>query len=158
MTEKRKYSPFPKALAQVVEPLTRPVFKAQGLAGSRLLTEWQEVVGPSLAKHTMPEKLSFPQGKTVGGTLTIAVENGFATEVQHMQPIILERLATYYGYKAVNRIVISHSWTPVPVEKPQAPPPASLPRESTKLAEEATDSELKDALTSLAKTWSGQST
>ena len=154
----RKFSFFPKTLSQVIDPLTRPVFKSRGLAGSRLLTDWPQVVGPSLARHAAPEKISFPPGKTTGGTLTIAVENGFATELQHMQAIILERLAVYFGYKAITRVVISHAYLPVAETKKLQQRPASLPAGSASVADNIADGELKDALASLAKTLSGQAT
>lgn len=155
----RKYSLFPKTLVACVEPLLRPMLKAQGLAGSRILTEWASIVGPELAHHSVPEKLSFPAGKKTGGTLTISCENGFATELQHMQPVILERLAVYFGYAAVSRIVIAHSWLPAPApEIRSAALPPRLPAGSARLADDVADSELKEALQSLAKTLSGQST
>lgn len=153
---KRRFSLFPKTLASCVEPLTRPVFKAQGLAGSRILTEWAAIAGPQLARHCTPEKLSFPPGKKNGGTLTISVENGFATELQHMQPVILERLAGYFGYSAVARITISHTWTAAaPKKKPAARPP-TLPASCARMADNVGDGALKDALQSLARTLSGQ--
>lgn len=154
----RKYSYFPKALAACIEPVIRPVLKEKGLAGSRLLTEWASIVGHELARHAVPEKLSFPKGRKTDGTLTIAVENGFATELQHMQAVILERLAGYFGYAAVSRIVISHSFTPpAPMQKPTAPL-ATLPVGSDRLADNVEDDDLKAALQSLAKTLSGQPT
>lgn len=158
MNEKtyRKSSLFPKALSACVEPLTRPVFKAQGLAGSRLLTEWPEVVGAKLARHCFVEKLSFSPGKKTDGTLTIAVENGFATELQHMQPVILERLSSYFGYKAVSRIVISHSYGPAAKPAPKAKRAAPLPADCAHFADEVSDPELKEALQSLAETLSGK--
>lgn len=152
ITDKRKYSLFPKTLASVVEPVTRPLFKTQGLAGSRLLTEWDSIVGASLARHCLPEKLSFPAGKKTGGTLTISVENGFATELQHMQPIILERIAGYFGYAAVNRIVISHGWTAPAKEEHLPKPRPALPAECLQMTEGVEDPELKAALASLART------
>lgn len=155
----RKYSPFPKTLAQCVEQLTRPALKVQGLAGTRLITEWSQVVGEALARRCVPEKISFPVGKTTGGTLTIAVENGFSTELQYLQPMIMERLASYFGYKAVSRIVISHSYLPTHEESPQAPQTRpTLPADSINQADGITDPELREALQSLAKTLSGQST
>jgi hypothetical protein len=154
---KRRYSMFPKTLSACVEPLTRPVLKAQGLAGSRILTDWHTIVGPHLAKFTIPEKIAFPPGKKNGGTLTIAAENGFATELQHMQAVILERLAGYFGYTAITRVVISHSY--LPAAKPPAIKPRiakSLPATCAAAAESVTDPELRAALQSLAKTLSGQ--
>jgi hypothetical protein len=155
--DKRRFSLFPKPLANCVEPVTRPVLKAQGLAGSRILTDWQSIVGPSLYRHTLPEKLSFPRGQKTGGTLVISTENGFATELQHMQPVILERLAVYFGYQAISRIVISHSWVAAPAAETKLRTlPSRLPPECQRLADEVSDPDLKEALLSLAKTLSGQ--
>ena len=157
ITDQRYYSLFPKALSGCIEHLTRPLLKSQGLAGTKVLTEWASIVGPQLSRRTMPEKLSFPKGKKTGGTLTIAVENGFATELQHMQPLIIERLAGYFGYQAVTRISLSPTWLPMGFEKPQ--PPAAkpvLPADCRSLTEEVKDPELREALDSLAKTLSGE--
>ena len=154
--DKRRWSMFPKPLDSLIEPLTRPVFKKQGLAGSRIITDWEQIVGPKLASHSLPEKLSFPAGKKSNGTLTISVENGFATELQHMQHVIIERLASYFGYQAVSRITISHSWVAAPKEQPKTNKPTTpaLPKNSAQLTEQVEDPELRQALQSLAKTLS----
>ena len=154
----RTYSLFPKTLADCVEPLTRPILKAKGLAGSRIITEWESIVGSKLSLHTMPEKLAFSKGKKVDGTLTISVQNGFATELQYMQPMILERLATYFGYHAISRIVISHTWVESPkAAKTIAKPTLSKAKTSIDfrgLAESVEDDELRAVLQSFAKTLS----
>lgn len=157
-TEKRRWSLFPKTLESCIEPLTRPVLKAQGLAGSRILTEWENIVGSSLASHCMPEKLSFPPGKKTGGTLTISVESGFATELQHMQHIIMERMASYFGYQAITRISISHSWVKTDDSAPLPPLPAVLPKNSASMTQSVEDPELRKVLESFANTLSGNRT
>lgn len=151
----RKTSLFPKTLGQCIEPVTRPVLKSQGLAGSRILTQWPAIVGAKLAQHSIPEKLSFPPGKKAGGTLVIAVENGFAPEIQHQQPIILERLASYFGYHAVSRLVISHTYLPVTASAPKAGKKAKpLPADIRSFTGDIADDELRSTLESLAKTLS----
>lgn len=151
----KRYSMFPKTLSQCIEPVTRPILKTQGLAGSKIISEWASIVGKKLSDHCIPQKLSFPAGKKIEGTLSIAVENGFATELQHLQPVILERLATYFGYKAVIRINISHTYIPE-IEKSQpAPLLKSLPDSCINMAENVEDEELRNALKSIARTLSG---
>lgn len=157
MEDKRRSSLFPKQVGVCIEPLTRPVLKAKGLAGSRILSEWPSIVGAGLADHCIAEKLSFPTGKKTGGTLTISVESGFATQIQYMQPVILEKLAVYFGYKAVDRIAIAHTYVP---QKPVAKPPAKrgfLNKESVQITAQVEDDELRAALESLARTLSGES-
>jgi hypothetical protein len=151
-TEKpRYYSRFPKALNECVEPLIQPVLKEKGLAGSRILTDWAKIAGAQLASRSQPEKLSFARGKTTDGTLTIAVENGFATELQYQIPLILERLAVYFGYKAISRIVISHTLARKPA-KP-APPPkrkaTGIDAPPQAVFDTVEDDELKEALKGL---------
>lgn len=156
-TARRKYSLFPKRLAQCIDPLTKPLFKARGLAGSQLVVEWPQVVGAELSAYCWPEKLSFSPGKKTDGTLTIAVENGFALELQHMQPVILERVNVYYGYRAVTRLAITQR---PPRAKAPAAAATTAPPLTSSQAENAvrgvSDPELKNALQSLAKTLSGQ--
>lgn len=151
----RRSSLFPKTLGSCIEPLTRPALKANGLAGSRILTEWPSIVGAQLAAHSSPEKLHFPRGEKTGGTLTISVESGFAPQLQHMQPIILERLASYFGYAAISRITISHSWAKPAEPLPKRKPPA-LPKNSVALTQEVDDPELRAALESLARALAGE--
>lgn len=155
--DKRYFSLFPKTLERCIEPLMKPVLKTQGLAGSKIISDWASIVGPELARRSVPEKLSFPAGKKSGGTLMISVENGFATELQHMQPIILERLASYFGYKAIVKLGITHNWPAARPAEAKKPAKAPLPADCSRMADEVEDDELKAALKSFAQTLSTQS-
>ncbi len=148
--DKRRYSRFPKPLGEYVEPVIRPVLKDKGLAGSRIITDWEKIVGTQLAQRCVPEKLNFPRGKTTDGTLTIAVENGFATELQHQQHLILERLAIYFGYRAINRITISHTLTRKPGKKKVADNKNALVAFPESTLDAIEDAELKEALKGLS--------
>ncbi|MGE3713151.1 MAG: DUF721 domain-containing protein [Alphaproteobacteria bacterium] len=152
----RRRSLFPKTLDECIQPVTRPAFAQKGLAGSRIISDWQKIAGPHMASHCTPQKVSFPRDKTTEGTLTIAVEPGFAPQLQHMQPLLLEKLAVYFGYRAIDRIRISH--TLAPAVKPTAPRPekksdrhgiTTLPND---LLDTVEDVELQAALQSFATT------
>jgi len=154
---RRRSSMFPAELGKFIEPLTKPVLKEHGLAGSRIMAEWSNIVGAELAERCMPERLTFPQGKKTDGTLAIAAQNGFAPYLQQMQPVLLERLASYFGYKAVVRINISHTYVPTAPKKP-------APQKKTKaisedcigLAAQVDDPDLRAALESFAKSLAGK--
>ena len=150
----RRSSMLPKTLSQCIEPITRPVFKTQGLAGTRIISEWSSIVGTKFASHCIPQKLSFSAGKKTDGTLSIAVENGFAPELQHLQPVILDRLATYFGYKAVTRITISHTYIPEQEKLSATKQKSRLPKNNLTITEQIEDEELRAALTNIAKTLS----
>lgn len=111
---------FPRTLAECVDPLTKPVFSRHGMIEARIIRDWQNIVGPELARHSMPKKLAFPRGRTEEGMLTILVQSGFALPLQYQTPLILERLAVYFGYRAIARIMVqqTHALPGVEEKKP----------------------------------------
>ncbi len=149
---KRRYSLFAKSLKSCVDPLVRPVFKAQGLAASKLIAEWEQLVGKELAAHTMPLKLSFAKDKNADGTLTIACSGAHALTLQHMQPVLIERIASYFGYRAVARIQIEQRPMTAPAPAKKTPQRAAKVVDSSGIAN-VEDEELRTALSGLAKTF-----
>ena len=102
MSRKRKL--FPRTLAECIEPVAAPVLKERGLAQANIVRHWETIVGPELAAHATPHRLSHRTDG--GGTLIVHTTGAFALELQHMEPLILERIATYFGYRAVTRLKI----------------------------------------------------
>ena len=96
------------ALADLAPAELRRALKAQGFAENSLITRWRDVVGPAWAEDSMPLKLVFPPGEKRGGTLTVAIDGPLATEFRHLEPLILERIASVFGYRAVERIRLVH--------------------------------------------------
>lgn len=96
----------PKPLATLVAKLTKPVLGRQGFAEAAAVAEWRAIVGPMLGERTAPERIAFPGPARSGGTLYVRVaDGGLALELQHLAPLVIERLNTYFGYRAVERLV-----------------------------------------------------
>jgi hypothetical protein len=95
-----------RALGAAVARVTAPAFRRRGFAEAGILTDWSRIVGAQLATQTEPEKLSFARGKRVDGTLQIRVSGAWATELQHLAPQVIERVNSYFGYRAVDRLAI----------------------------------------------------
>lgn len=93
-------------LANLLPKEARRVFRQFGFAESAIITRWHEVVGSELSRHSMPLSLKFQRGKRVGGTLLIRVDGPIATELQHLEPVLVEKINTFYGYGAVGKIAI----------------------------------------------------
>lgn len=107
MTQKQKEPPRGmKTLGGALHEVVAPVYRARGFAEAKLLSDWLKVVGSEMAEKATPLKVTFPQGQHIGGTLVVAVQGGYALEIQHLEPLILEKIATYLGYRAVNRMKI----------------------------------------------------
>ena len=85
-------------LVHLLPKLTREAFRDRGFYQASILTNWSEIVGEEMASRSCPEKIS------KAGVLTVRVEGSFALEFQHIEPQLLERIATHFGHKAVSRI------------------------------------------------------
>ena len=67
-----------------------------------LFLEWPEIVGPDLAERCKPRRLT-------DGVLTIeATDRQWATELQWMQNLLIERCCAALGEDAVTDVRITH--------------------------------------------------
>lgn len=105
MSERRhRYGPV--SAARIIARIVDPAFRRQGFAEAEVLTRWSEIVGKDLARMATPEKLAFRRGSPASGTLHVRAAGPAALELQHMAPTVIERINTYYGYRAVERLQI----------------------------------------------------
>lgn len=101
-----------RALGAATAKVTGPLFRKRGFAEAGILTNWPEIMGHVLAARTMPQRISFPKGERSEGTLYIRVESAWATELQHLSPQVIERINSYFGYRAVAHLALSQGTVP----------------------------------------------
>jgi hypothetical protein len=97
-----------KNLNTLVDNATRDAIRKKGFASAQIIYEWEQIVGPFLAKNTTPLKITYPINKNVDGTLHIQVISAQAPIIQTLEVEIIEKIATYFGFKAVQRIKLIH--------------------------------------------------
>jgi hypothetical protein len=95
-------------LGQSVNRITTPAMRRRGFSEAAIVTRWAEIVGRPLFDHSRPFRVVFPRGQRLGGTLHLTVSGAFAPEVQHLSPQIIERINTYFGYGAIDRLELHH--------------------------------------------------
>jgi hypothetical protein len=155
-SDRRRYSLFPKALSDTLSHLVKPIYKKHGFAEHRILTQWPLIVGEELVGCCLPQKLTRHRGKEGGATLSILVSSARALELQHMQPVILDRIAGYFGYSAVTRLSLTQ--TSASLLQSKAKPASRKTATGSAFAELAADCEdesLKKALSSLGDALAG---
>ena len=115
-----------RTLASVLPRAAKAALKRRGFAEASVVTDWPEIVGPQIAARSAPRKLTLRESGRGGGTLEVIVSGALATELQHLEPQVLERINGYFGYRAVARLKLVHGPLAAPeVEPPPAAPPAS---------------------------------
>ncbi len=97
----------PRALAIVLPKVAEAALRKRGFSAVEIITNWREIVGPELADEASPDRLAFPRGARSQGTLHVTAPGAVALEIQHLEPLIIERINTYFGYGAVCRIAVT---------------------------------------------------
>jgi len=101
------------ALGRLLGGLTRHAFQSRGLANSAITEHWQDIIGQELSKMTAPERIVYPMRSAGNGCLHLRVaHSAMALQIQHLTPVIMERINSYFGYPAVSRIKIIHAPLP----------------------------------------------
>lgn len=114
----------PSSLNTLVRRLTRPVLGKRGFADGRMVADWTEIAGPLLARSSLPIRIAYAHGERTGGTLHLKVApGGLATEIQHVEPILIERINGHFGYRAVARLHLIQGPLPPPPPEPEPIPP-----------------------------------
>ncbi|MGH6865016.1 MAG: DUF721 domain-containing protein [Methyloceanibacter sp.] len=106
-----------RAIGSFAAKALDPAARARGFATTSLLTDWPAIVGRELAQFTMPDKVVWPRRREEsetgdakkgrrgdGAVLVLRVDGPRAIEVQHRSGQILERVNTYFGYRAVTEM------------------------------------------------------
>jgi hypothetical protein len=122
-----------RAIGAYVARMLDPIARARGFATTALLSEWPAVVGEELARFTMPDKVVWPRRgedreasgsqsswREDGAILVLKVDGPRAIEVQHRAEQILERVNTYFGYRAIGQL----RFLQAPMSRAKSPPPA----------------------------------
>jgi hypothetical protein len=102
-------------MAAVLDAPTR----RHGFADHRLLTDWATIVGPDLARDTVPMKLDRRTR-----ALTLRVRPTAALALQHEEPRLLERINAFFGTTVAHRLRLVQA--PVPLPPPPTPPTPPL--------------------------------
>jgi len=116
-----------RAIARELPDVTRSALARRGFAAARAIADWPEIVGPGLAESSAPERLI--RGRDAdSATLVVRVRPAAALELQHWIPQVIERVNSYFGFRAVGHIRLvqgpvvrskRHDLPPRPVLAPQ---------------------------------------
>ena len=145
----------PRALAATLAGVTAQALDKRGLGAGRLLTDWQAIVGDDLAERCLPQKIVFPRNQRNDGVLHLLADPAWAPEIQHLEPLIIERINSYFGYKAVTRLALRQGSLPRREKIRRRPPRALTAPEQAALGERIapiTDESLRMALEALGRT------
>ena len=142
-----------RAVSDLLPQVGRAAFRRFGFVQSSVVSRWKEIVGDRYATVSSPESIRFPAGKRSQGVLNLIVEGAHAPMMQHVAPVIVERVNRFFGYPAVERVAFRQGLVKLAAAKPRAAPPSlrPLPASLGDSLREIGDPELRAVLESLAR-------
>ena len=157
MASPRKF--YARPLGDLTRHAIDPMAAKAGFGEGDILMHWEDIAGERLAAVCEPLRLQWPHrpsapvdGKPAEpASLVVLVEGAFALEIQHVAPLIVERINARLGWRCVGRLILRQG----PVrrraarrQRPEPPPPQAVAAAASVTAAIA-DENLRAALTRL---------
>ncbi len=140
-----------RSVAELLPDAGRASFRKFGFVQHSVVSRWAEIVGARYAGVSAPESIRFPQGKRANGVLTLTVAGAHAPMRQHVAPEIVERVNRFFGYPAVERVVMRQGTVAKAAPKPLRRELQPVPVELGDSLRAVGDPELRTVLESLAR-------
>lgn len=152
---KRKFSGLrtvEDSISMLLKPISKGNSQKYALINS-LVKRWPDIVGPKYSKFCHPQSVQFDKYKQNGAKLTIIAYNsasGFF--LKNSSEILIDRIESLYGHKAIKRIYIKQEPKQVTFDKEIDQSKLTDQQQSyiKKTLSEVEDDELKKTLTKLA--------
>ena len=140
-----------RAVSAMLPEAGRAAFRRFGFVQSSIVSRWSEIVGVRYAGVSAPESIRFPHGKRSAGVLTLVVEGAYAPTMQHVAPVIMERVNRFFGYEAVARVTFRQGSVAKLAQRPAPPSLRAIPAELGESLRQIADPELRACLEGLAR-------
>ena len=142
---------YARSAGDIAGEVSGMAFKRFGFVQGAVVSRWKEIVGDRYARVSVPESIRFPTGKKSGGTLSLLVEGAHAPLMQHLAPMIVDKVNRFFGYEAVARIAFRQGRiADASPARPMRQAPAAVPADLGDGLRMIADDELRACLTSLA--------
>lgn len=105
-SSKRRRRGFERA-SNLVANRVRSAGETRGFAVSRLLTHWQDIVGPEIAATARPVEITY--GRGFGATLTLLTTGAQAPMLEMQKESIRDKVNACYGYAAIQKIRLTQT-------------------------------------------------
>lgn len=102
-----------RPISHSVATLAKETFARKFVSLGRILTHWNDIVGPELAGRAQPVKLHYRKPKSAQdkpqASLDIAVSSADASLLHYQKDLILERLNHVFGERWITSIRFVHT-------------------------------------------------
>jgi len=108
MADRRPTTRGFKRTGSLLNDQIRKAGESRGFAVSRLLTHWEDIVGPDLAAMARPVKVGYGRGG-IGATLTVLTTGAMAPMLEMQKAALRDKVNAVYGYNAISKLHITQT-------------------------------------------------
>lgn len=148
-----------KSAGALLNRRIQAVSESRGFAISRLLTQWESIVGSDMADIARPVDIKYG-AKSFGATLTVLTTGANAPQLAMQTETLRDKVNAVYGYNAISRVRVTQT-APTgfaegkvafrPAPKPNRTPDPVHRAAAKTLVRDVTDPGLRAALDRLAQ-------
>ncbi len=134
-----------RPLADWVDGCIAPALARFGFGEVDIVSGWADIAGPRVAAFAEPVEIKWPRkgassktpkldapaepgGGRPPATLVVRVDGAFALELQHLAPLLIERINAHLGWRCIGKLALRQAplagrparAAPVPPPKPAA--------------------------------------
>ncbi len=101
------------SVSQTVLPLAKQLLGLDGMVIIDLISNWDNIVGKTISQYSLPQKIFFKKGERINGCLEIiSLSGAFAMEIQQNEKLIIDKVNTFFGYSAINKLKVIQNSCP----------------------------------------------
>ena len=146
-----------RPLSEATAKIAGKSFQRKYIALGRIVNNWREIAGPSLADKGQPVKIHYRKKKgqkTPDATLEIAASSADATVLHYQKDLILERINQIFGERwitAIKFVNVPSNTQGKAFKKPKAPLTDSEKKTLSEMVLKIEDEEMRARLEQLGR-------
>jgi len=108
-THLNKRTSYARSIEENLNIVLQPLFsgsKKEFILINNLVKNWSQIIGKKYAKFCSPKMVSFSKDHKTAKLTIIAYNSAIAFFIENNCELILETIASLYGFKAINKIII----------------------------------------------------
>jgi hypothetical protein len=98
-----------ESLGSIFRPIIKDALSSDDLIEVDIMLNWVDIVGENISAYSRPLKAVY-DNKINQRILNIDVPvGGFALEIQHKEQYLLNKINSYFGYRAIHKIKVNQN-------------------------------------------------
>lgn len=104
-----------KPISNEIDKILRNAFARHNKTFAEIMINWPKITGTKFASSTSPYKISTAteKGRKINILHVGTTNSATSLEFTYHHDIIIERISVYFGYKAIDKLIVKVIYNPI---------------------------------------------